>query len=708
MAETSNLAVDTTGGSAPAPAYDAETQAFIKQIDDYAADMAGKGYAVQRQAVVGPDGMDPYKALIAANTDPRNLVDVGYAFKTNKGNPAKVKNNPTGTIYANPNFQYRITNEAGKNKVLYTGTGMEGLQNVYAIAQELSKEGGKKANWGVEQLNPDTGQWMRVSDDDPAKNTLGKLAGFALPLLGAFAFPGLGILGGALGSAAGAAAGSAASGIINGKSIGDILKNAAITGGLSFAGGSLLGGSGGLGGNAASSAGSGAAGGAGAAGASAGSALGGAAGDIVVNGIRTGLSAAIPAAAGAAAGGALTSGALNSGSPSTPKTVDEILVEANKPLVNPSGVLDAATLASLGVPLNVSGGKPMSLSDVANYLKLASLGVGMVGNLFTGSGSGKQGTMPGALGTTSPIFSAQLPTTNTVFGSTPTGPRTVGPQDWRTYGMRPELSFFNHVPKRFAKGGFVEADNPGGSMRKDFVVRMSKGGLAEALSRLPSDRGEGSFAVRGGPGGLGRVEGPENRVDGPLGSEYTDPYGRRIYQSDTRGIPPVVMGREFSPPKGYFQQPDLYNDLTKQREYAVYMLNVAKQENSPNQVRYYSDLIKDIDAAYRAQAEDMSEGWDRPRSRTKGKTKGMAKGGYAVSGAGDGRSDSIPAELSDGEYVVDAETVALLGDGSSKAGAKQLDKLRVAVRKHKGKKLAKGEFSVKAKSADRYLKNGTG
>ena len=475
MAGTSEFAVNTAGTApapAAAPAYDAETQAFVKQIDDYAAEMGGKGYAVNKQAVVGPDGADPYKALIAARTDPKSLVDVGFALKTNKGNPAKVKNNPTGTIYANPNYQYRITNEAGKNKVLYTGTGMEGLQNVYAIAQELSKEGGKKANWGVEELNPATRQWTRVSDDDPAKNTLGKLAGFALPLLGAFAFPGLGILGGALGSAAGAAAGSAASGIINGKSIGDILKNAAITGGLSFAGGSLLGGSGGIGGNAASSAGSGAAGGAGAAGAGAGSALGGAAGDIVVNGIRTGLGAAIPAAAGAAAGGALTSGALNSGSPSTPKTVDEILVEANKPLVNPSGVLDAATLASLGVPLNVSGGKPMSLSDVANYLKLASLGVGMVGNLFTGSGSDKQGTMPGALGTTSPIFSAQLPTTNTVFGSTPTGPRTVGPQDWRTYGMRPELSFFNQVPKRFAKGGY--AVSGAGDGRSDSILPIDQ------------------------------------------------------------------------------------------------------------------------------------------------------------------------------------------------------------------------------------------
>ncbi len=547
MAGTSEFAVNTAGAApapAAAPAYDAETQAFIKQIDDYAAEMGGKGYAVNKQAVVGPDGADPYKALIAARTDPKSLVDVGFALKTNKGNPAKVKNNPTGTIYANPNYQYRITNEAGKNKVLYTGTGLEGLQNVYTIAQELSQKGGKKANWGVEQFDPSTGQWQRVADDDPAKNTLGKIAGLALPVLGAFAFPGLGILGGALGSAAGAASGSVASGVLQGKSLGSILKNAAITGGLSFAGGSLLGGAGagGAGGTAASGA-SGASGGLGAAGAGAtGSALGSAAGDIVVNGIRNVLPGAFGGAAGAAAGSAAAGALSGGGSGSTPQTVDEILVEANKPLVNPSGVLDAATLASLGIPASVSGGKPMTLSDVANYLKIASLGVGVVGNMFGGGGGGgSQGTMPGPIGTTAPIFGAKLPTTSTVFGSNgaPT-PRKIGPYDWKTYGQRPELSFFSNVPQRFAKGGLA-----------------------------------------------------------------------------------------------------------------------------------------------------------------------VKRGGRAVEGSGTGRSDSIPAELSDGEYVIDAETVALLGDGSSKAGAKALDAFRVNVRKHKGRKLAKGEFSVKAKRAERYLKEGT-
>jgi hypothetical protein len=87
----------------------------------------------------------------------------------------------------------------------------------------------------------------------------------------------------------------------------------------------------------------------------------------------------------------------------------------------------------------------------------------------------------------------------------------------------------------------------------------------------------------------------------------------------------------------------------------------------------------------------------------------FAEGGraeFAVNGPGTGRSDDIPAVLSDGEYVIDAETVALLGDGSNKAGAKKLDELRVKVRKHKGQKLAKGRFSANAKKPEAYLSGG--
>jgi hypothetical protein len=74
-----------------------------------------------------------------------------------------------------------------------------------------------------------------------------------------------------------------------------------------------------------------------------------------------------------------------------------------------------------------------------------------------------------------------------------------------------------------------------------------------------------------------------------------------------------------------------------------------------------------------------------------------------VQGGGTGRSDSIDAKLSDGEYVLDATTVSLLGDGSSKAGAAKLDRMRKNIWKQKGKGMVKGNFGVDAKDPDEYL-----
>jgi len=90
----------------------------------------------------------------------------------------------------------------------------------------------------------------------------------------------------------------------------------------------------------------------------------------------------------------------------------------------------------------------------------------------------------------------------------------------------------------------------------------------------------------------------------------------------------------------------------------------------------------------------------------------MAYGGYASGGLRslkhDGRSDHIPAMLSDGEFVVDAETVALLGNGSNQAGANRLEGMRQEVRKQKGKALSRGNFSSNAKSPLAYIKQKRG
>ena len=77
--------------------------------------------------------------------------------------------------------------------------------------------------------------------------------------------------------------------------------------------------------------------------------------------------------------------------------------------------------------------------------------------------------------------------------------------------------------------------------------------------------------------------------------------------------------------------------------------------------------------------------------------------GYAT-GSGDGRADLINARLSDGEYVIDAESVSMLGNGSNKAGAGMLNQMRKNLRSHKGKALADGRFSPDAKSPLEYMK----
>jgi len=85
----------------------------------------------------------------------------------------------------------------------------------------------------------------------------------------------------------------------------------------------------------------------------------------------------------------------------------------------------------------------------------------------------------------------------------------------------------------------------------------------------------------------------------------------------------------------------------------------------------------------------------------------MARGGqrqsYVPGDGNSGRSDQVEARLSPNEYVIDAETVALLGDGSPDHGAKKLDKFRNNIRQHKGRALAKGRISSDARTPESYL-----
>lgn len=89
----------------------------------------------------------------------------------------------------------------------------------------------------------------------------------------------------------------------------------------------------------------------------------------------------------------------------------------------------------------------------------------------------------------------------------------------------------------------------------------------------------------------------------------------------------------------------------------------------------------------------------------------MPRGGAAqgalglLAGGTAGQDDSINARLSDGEYVMDADIVAALGDGNTAAGAKKLDQMRENIRRHK-RSASHDSIPPRAKSIEAYLRGG--
>lgn len=487
---------------------DSATQDYINAVNAYRAQKEAQGYLVKEAERTNFDGSAQSLAQAAAAGVPiENLFNLGRAFKTNAGKKAKTKANPDAVVWARPDEQYRITNERGKNEVLYSGSGPQALDTVYQLASELSQTQGKGADWKMERYDPVADKWVVWADDDPPGSDLGglgKVLSIAAPILGAIALPGLGLVGGALGAGLGAAGGSALSGVVQGKGIESILKNAALSGGLSYLGASALGAGGGASGGVSS-------GGSGALGAGAGSAgsVGlNAAGEIVVQGAKGGLGALGAGLAGGA--GALANGVINGMSagsgnyggfdPGGEIVVEgrvqdaanairngataaevarmglsvaemdaayqaagqgdpqygDIVVEGSKPQpLDLGGPIDFGAIAGLGGLAGLGAGalggdtppnEKSTIDKVIDGLRAAGLITGFVGNAFGGGGGGSGATVPGGLnGDLNPIFSADLPTGG--LAALDFAPRQMPEQDWNTYAMRPEQSFFKNVPQ---------------------------------------------------------------------------------------------------------------------------------------------------------------------------------------------------------------------------------------------------------------------
>jgi hypothetical protein len=592
----------------------------------------------------------------------------GYYFVTNAGRAAKTKANPTGFVSVDPNAQYRLVNERGQNVVVTSGSGEQGLRDAYAAAQRLSTEGGKKADWYLERSGPE-GQWTRIADDDPKGSDLGvagKILGAALPIATAF-IPGLGVLGTIAMQAASGAAGSALAG-------GDPLKGA-VMGGLTAAGGSVLG-----------------------------PALGSATGI----GART--AGAIGTGLGATAGGLATGqnlqnsllGGLTSGAGSyfIPGIAEElgITLPGTTPSGGGSGSFDGSAITvnapapTISPPVSFGGGSGSNLAGDAGADTLGSDEIVVTGGgttpsinlapIFTPSpqpvpipqpletGAVQQPTnpdeivvtggepLPPSVPVTLPIPSGGLPPVDYEAGIDVTATRPTVPEQPTSIPVTPPIT-----PSRIdlgftgARDG-ATAPEEGGTTLSDIADYLRLAGLGTSLI---------GGLVGGGGGGGQRFNIPSTM------GQLSPVFGGSLPAANLPGLgggtagatrPPSEMaGQGLNSPIDYYRY-----GYGPQQSFFNYV-----PQGAPNTSQAYT---------------------------------GYAEGGYAVEGPGDGRDDQIPALLSDGEYVIDAETVALLGNGSNKAGAEMLDAFRVNVRKQKGQKLARGEFSENAKRPEHYMAGG--
>ena len=660
------------------------------------------------------------------------------------GAPVSNKGNPTGRMGGNvfavtPDQPVRLV-DLNTKTVVFEGTGADAARKATEIGQNLTDTMGRKASYDIQTADP-SGSYVTVANEKKNKSTLGQIAnvaGTALPLA-LLAIPGagpalFGMTSGAFAAslpaqlAFGALTGAASSGL-KGQ---NVLKGAAL-GGLTAAGGAMLPKIPAIGdlGDLAKPLGVG---------------LGATAG-----GLATGQSLKNSLLGGAA------SGALAYAAPGIQKSLGIGQGVTPSTGTSPStgtGGIDPSVMATVtgytapSAGLSFSGsssGAQPKVQDPYDGLKVIGNKFGNfsgldAGNVF-GTSSGPSSAFDTYFGAdktapltedeilvearkafnTSPIATDFLPKGGL---PKPMSTETVSPEEILVEARKP---FTTNVPVGGALSpevlrainGPVENDiikvtgrqtttpalipgfdTPMPETPEEAEAKKKKLGLEEYLRLAGLASGLIGGAAGGGSGGSGTYGGSGTGRLNPIFSAKLPSAG---------GLGSIGMNRT--------QRPMGDVDwLTYGTRPELSFFDYAPRAASPTPAALPTPVTTPMPSnpAGPIMAEEprrFDEGRLPPRFAEGGAF--AAKGGglpkrteFAVNGAGTGRSDDIPAVLSDGEYVIDAETVALLGDGSNKAGAKKLDELRIKVRKHKGRKLAKGRFSANAKKPEAYLSGG--
>jgi hypothetical protein len=633
----------------PAPIMDAPQRAMVEPMTQEAAapyDLSGLAGLDLSGLNFGTNfGGGPMGGQY--QTDP-NLQYIG-APKSNKGNATSQTGGNTFAVRADQ--PVRLVDHR-TNQVVFEGSGFDAARKATELGQGLTDQFGRKANYSIQTADP-AGNYSTVAYEKKNKSTLGTIAdvaGTVAPLALGFV-PGFGQLG--LLAKMGAAAGAGG--------LGAALK------GDNILKGALLGG------------------------ATAG----------IVSG--TGLDKAIGGALGSLGKGA-TQGAVTAGSKAAADATGDIIATglskvlqgtgsaAANALVSNAGKAGLNEITGYKTPAEKFAQQPSQIADpLAVVPEVPYDGIKVIGpKLASGSGSPFAASFPvpvgamlaGTLNTAQPT-PAEKTAEDIEAEKNPmvvTAPKNLLPADFVTSAATAAAAnAANGTPNAPDRAEMTDEELDA------YMNDVSKGGgLGSILSDMTLAQkvnllGLGVSAagsLAGGKGGSGQ-SGTYTRGGGSLNPIFS------AKLPSAGGLGAVGVNRTARPMGDvdwltYGTRPELnFFDYAAQNNPAPITTPVPGNPAGP----------------IMQQRDPMA----------------MAKGGrteFAVNGPGTGRSDDIPAVLSDGEYVIDAETVALLGDGSSKAGAKKLDDLRVKVRKHKGQKLAKGRFSANAKKPEAYLSGG--
>jgi hypothetical protein len=417
------------------------------------------------------------------------------------------------------------------------------------------------------------------------------------------------------------------------------------------------------------------------------------------------------------------------------------------------GALIGGTLGGLGAGLGgalggtVSNATGMGLGATGSNILGSSLIGGTVGQA-TGQGFGKGALMGAAGGAAGSAISGMAGTGNSALNAgLRAGGTTAG--NLLTVGADAKTALKGGALAGLMAGSYQGYQNANAKPSTTVTDSM---GLRRASTGAPDNSGFGSNtqldpnSVSGGGLNKYSLSGSETALNPDMTVDYslkTQPAPSPLEAAAARNVDqlytppadlPTKLGLDttnigMNSATGYgglalagLGAAAMPTDMPEEAQKAVESMSSSQKEyfNRPTVVWDWGKMMQDAAAQGQDLGTFMANNWGAVSSgqynkqvgNAQGATPGYARGGYAHGGAlnalakggGSGRADTIHAKLSDGEYVIDAETVALLGDGSTKEGARRLDEMRKKLRMQKGKTLAKGNFSPAAKSPLAYMK----